>query len=102
MEEDAEFLAIVRETFSNIDEVLQLSTAHITRDTADRLQEWSLPELAYEELGEYGWFFYARVGHEDAPEDLKKLLELADTLECRFLILDRDCETLDSMEVYEW
>ena len=98
----------------DISKVLTLSTAHITEETAKRLErdpdDNNLGLCVYDKSG-YGFYIDIRtvdgcLPHEymadDFPKDLYKCIYLAHELGCKTLCLDCDGETTDVLETYDW
>lgn len=106
-----------------IHKMLTLSTAHITPETANQLDEYlgyfaeedpnhrpaEEPEQQFEGLAvypkaEYGWFIY--IGHADGaeglPADLAYLIGFTQQQGCLWLCLDRDGDVVDDLISYEW
>lgn len=101
-----------------ITNMLTLSTAHITKETADKLnhdcepiapEDYNLHSFCWE-LGIscysksiYGWFLWIdRANHEAAPEDLRLCMKFALDNGCEWLCLDCDGLVEDSLPTYEW
>ena len=96
----------------DITRVLNLSTAHITQDTADTLARCALnndyiPLCSVYERGEYGWYVY--IDDSDDPNFIPD--ELSDIRDCIIFALkhdincicfDRDADTVIGLPVYNW
>ena len=85
-----------------ISKVLTLATSHITLETNDWLSdehECSLPCYPTE----YGFFVFVP-GYEShtIPSDLRSICELATKLGCDWVQLDRDANTIDELQKYNW
>lgn len=99
-----------------ITKMLTISTAHISRGTANFLHEVcknsDLSKLiVYDEslkyndcTEEYGWFIYCNVDLPDldVPEDLLKAMCFTRDNNCDWLCLDRDAKSVDGLDKYEW
>lgn len=87
---------------------LDISTAHITRET-DEYLKWEM-ESEYGNLivnkKECGYFICVPYNIDDIemhiPTDLVKCLGLAKKHGCNWLVLDCDAEIIDELETYEW
>lgn len=92
-----------------IHKMLVLSTAHVMSSTADELEfgetkaDWK-PAFTREE----GWVFYVPGAsaddsrYNDAPNDIRMLIEFARDQGVQWLMFDSDGPTVDNLEVYEW
>ena len=106
-----------------ISRMLTVSTAHITKETADFIDEackdcMSSPLIVYKKAetmnigngdyytDNYGWFIYCNVCKPglNIPKDLMMLMCFTTDSGCDWLCLDRDGEVLDNpyLAVYEW
>ena len=89
-----------------ITKILTISTAHITKVTAELLDD-GVRDLSVYSKGEYGWFIFVPESdvinslHIMLP-DLMRLLQFAKDLGCEWLCLDRDGEVLEYFNTYEW
>lgn len=93
-----------------IQKMLDLSTAHITENTADALNEGYDFNLVIYPKAEYGWFIH--VPDEeffedeekvfDLPTDLVRLIDIARVKECTWIMLDRDGSIHDNLPTYIW
>lgn len=96
----------------DITRVLNLSTAHITKNTADTLDRCALnndyiPLCSVYEKGEYGWYVY--IDDSGEPDQIPD--ELSDIRDCIIFALkhditcicfDRDTDTVVGLPVYNW
>ena len=89
--------------------MLTLSTSHISKETAARLDDpdgFSLEcWLSIYNTQDYGWWIFvdsANVYAEDMPDDLKACILLADANACEWLCLDCDGEILETLPTYDW
>jgi len=89
--------------------VADISTAHITREDAARLDQEAIghPPVRYP-LGEYGWLINVEpsdwvtmkeLGYSDA---LLAILMRCKKENCSFLRLDRDGPTVEGLTVFDW
>lgn len=105
-----------------ISKMLTVSTAHITKGTADFIDEAckdciSSPLIVYKKSAnvntkndhftdDYGWFIYCNVCKPglNIPKDLLKIMCFTTDSKCDWLCLDRDGEVLDNpyLDIYEW
>lgn len=95
----------------DITKVLNLSTAHITKNTAETLGRCALsndyiPLCSVYEKGEYGWYVYI-----DSNDPNLIPNELSDIRDCIIFALkhnitcicfDRDADTVVGLPVYNW
>lgn len=90
-----------------IDRMLVCSTAHITPEDNQALFDETTDLVVYE-MGEYGWLIMARpidnmasdtLTHSDT---LENLLAYARKLECDWLRLDCDADTIEGLPRFEW
>lgn len=92
-----------------ITKCFEISTAHISEETAAKIQhEVELNEMmlsVYEKDG-YGWWIY--LGNIDSmsvwriPDDLLNLICLAIKNGCDWLCLDRDAEIIEELTTFDW
>lgn len=99
-----------------ISKMLTISTAHITKETAEFIdnvcEDGGLSKLiVYDKVAkyidcteEYGWFIYCNVDLPDlnVPKDLLKVMCFTRDSNCDWLCLDRDGEVIDELDEYEW
>lgn len=91
---------------------LQLSTAHISRETAkwiERcLEEFDVPDLIIYEKQTYGWFILVPNPVDsperlsDVPDDLRRVIEYAIKHECYWVVLDCDADCTSELPEFEW
>lgn len=93
-----------------ITKMLTLSTAHITEDTANKLDrdpnDNNLGLCVYPK-SDYGWFIYVNVisyktSNHGLPEDLYNCLIFAHELGCDILCFDCDGPIEPFLPTYEW
>lgn len=90
-----------------IHNVLTLSTSHVTETTAKILnsipcEQWS--SVCGGPFGSYGWFMYAP--EEDfegtIPPELMRVFKYARSVGCKYVLFDRDANTVDQLPAFEW
>ena len=92
--------------------MITISTAHISEDTACRLNVASLTNdmfslVIYAKEG-YGWFISWNGNDEDwrddetIPNDLRKCIEYAIKHSCQWLCLDCDGIEANELPIYDW
>lgn len=85
--------------------MLVLSTAHVTKETADLLDLDEIEGLVVYDKGGYGWFIVVTDYDDDTtniPDDLEKILAYAKSKGCDWLALDRDGEINNNLPTYVW
>ena len=95
-----------------ITKMITLSTAHISEETARKLERDIKHGTNYVPLpvfnkAEYGWFIcissYLEMLNEiELPEDLKACCLLATENDCEWLCLDCDGIIVPDLSIYEW
>jgi hypothetical protein len=96
-----------------IEKMLTVSVAHITQETAKRLDAATnetsgvVEYLVAYRKNDYGWFVYAdedyvRQFKRDIPADLYALMMLAAKNDCTWLCLDCDGDEVDGLPTYDW
>lgn len=81
---------------------LCLSTAHIAESTARHLDNGDLDIFLVGE-NEYSYTLYSEFDPEDdIPIDLRRVLEYAQSHDCRFVYLDCDEDITPDLPTYEW
>ena len=100
----------------DITKMLNISTVHITKETAELLDEVCKNSrlsnlIIYDKFvnydwctEHYGWFIYCDVNFADlkAPKDLIKVMCFAKDMGCDWLCIDRDYDVTDGLDIYEW
>ena len=86
--------------------IMELSTAHITPATAKLLDECAINSISYF-IREYGYFLSTMHLNEDnmhdCPDDLKQCIRYAQDNECTWLLLDGDVDPMpEDLPVYDW
>lgn len=86
-----------------VQKMLVLSTAHISRETALYLDNYQ--SIGYSK-DEYGWFI--PITDVDTqyrngwPDDLWAIRKFAIAHGCSWIMLDRDADTIDGLETWDW
>lgn len=81
---------------------LDLSTGHITNETANWLDTNPEGVIVYSKGG-YGWFIHVSEEFDDeVPKELVTVLEYARKKKCNWLVLDADGELIDELEHFDW
>ena len=90
------------DTGLEIDRMLTLSTAHVTKGTAALLDAGKVDLASYKT--EYGWFIHLPdfLSEYDIPSDLKACAKFAKKHGCIWLHFDRDADTVDELSKYGW
>ena len=88
-----------------ISKMITVSTGHISKETAELLENDNIYGLIVYQKDEYGWFIF--LSEEDdyyvsIPDELLKLIKFAKDLGCSWLCLDRDGDVLEYLEVFDW
>lgn len=88
-----------------ISKMLTLSTAHITKATADALND-GLQIVTFNK-GEYGWFWFLHLNAEpysleEISADLLTIVAHAQSLGCEWLCLDRAGPVNPNLPTWEW
>lgn len=89
-----------------IEEIMTLSTAHISKKVAKWLETEQDSLIVYPKA-EYGWFILVDNDDDDimrnVPDELAILIKFAVDNHCNWLCLDADGELLkDVFATYEW
>jgi hypothetical protein len=89
--------------------VITISTAHVSKETASRLDD--ADGFSYEcwlsiyNKQDYGWWILvdsADLEADDMPDDLAACICLARKYDCEWLCLDCDAEVLETLPTYDW
>lgn len=85
---------------------LDISTAHVSRATADKMDAGETVGVTYYKLS-YGWLVYVSdPEHEDPtdpiPEELARALTLARANNCDYIMFDADAERIHQLPEFEW
>ena len=87
----------------NIQNIIDISTAHIPEHTAKALTYKSITELVYESWSDYGWVIW--VGADYADEEHKELNDIIKYCQRHgidYLKLDCDGDTVEEFPTFEW
>ena len=85
---------------------LDLSTAHLHPDTRELLDHNTGPSTVYPHPNGYGWFIYVPddpatpFGSFKPLPDLQAAVDLARTLDCAYLLFDRDGPLIHGLPVF--
>ena len=82
--------------------VAVISTAHLTPETANMLNEGSMNPTTAPTPTRYGWLVITNIVDKATPPDLQKLLDWARKQGCLYLMLDCDADTVDALPQYDW
>lgn len=91
-------------------QMLDVSTAHITEDTATWLKEVGVegpsPIIVYEKA-EYGWLIHVpdewdKGQANNTPGDLLAIITYAKAKGCLWIMLDCDANVTEDLPEYEW
>ena len=107
--------AMYRDDPPQVRKILDISTSHVSEKTAQLLEEMGIdaelvgdrPRLITHRKGDYGWLVYVPSEHSGEtdpgfPSDLRACMEHARSLECDWIMFDRDGVTIDALPTYEW
>jgi hypothetical protein len=104
----------------NVERMLTISTAHVSKATAAWLNEvletWAdkktpeIPSVSVYGHGSYGWQInvpteegsWEEIVKSAAPTDLVACMAAARNRGCYWLLLDADAEQLDDLTTYDW
>lgn len=92
-----------------ISKMLTVSTAHISKETAELLENETKDLVVYKKEN-YGWFIHVLSldwendleDYLNIPYDLKNILCFTINNGCEWLCLDRDGEIINDLNVYDW
>lgn len=83
--------------------MMDLSTSHLTKETADHLTEAHKNKSIYCAPHEFGWFVYVEEDVDpDMPSDLEKIFDYARKNRCSWIKFDCDAAVDEELPVYEW
>ncbi|PFV35749.1 hypothetical protein [Bacillus thuringiensis] len=88
-----------------ITKVLELSTKHICEDTVALLDNILTSQIAAYQKEEFGWFIYVSSEENEntnIPDDLSTIISFARLNNCSWVMLDRDCDTIDELPIFDW
>ncbi len=87
--------------------MLELSTSHLTSETAELLARkedkagCTMLPVYYDKTG-CGWFVYAIDPPDGIPSDLAEVLAFARGAGCVWVMFDCDVEPIDGLKTYQW
>lgn len=82
---------------------LDISTAHVTRETARRYDDGEGPHMVAS--GEYGWLLHVPEPDGEAdglPGDIAAVFACARRNGCDMVLFDRDATVIDELPSYDW
>jgi hypothetical protein len=82
--------------------MLTLSTAHITPETGEFLNDPADPFLVVYKKIQFGWFMCLNQSMPHLPKDLADIINFAKNNECTCICLDRDGEEVSQLPIYNW
>jgi len=86
--------------------MMDLSTAHITKETDAYLQEQALADVGPESIvyAKGRWGYIVHIGEDTAslPDDLASLIKLCQSEGCSWLVLDADGPIVDDLPTWDW
>ena len=90
--------------------MLALSTAHVTKDTADMMNKDSIDGVMLYNKGDYGWFVHIpdsgldfnELENGECPADLYRCMKYARDNGFDWIMFDCDVEVISEMPEYEW
>ena len=83
--------------------MLDLSTAHISKETNDKLERDDVNGALYVIPHHYGYFVYVPDDEEpETPKDLHEIFNLARSKKCTWLKLDCDAVEYKELPTYDW
>jgi len=80
-----------------IHKTLVMSTAHISEKALNNLDGW--PVIM---SNDHTLRIYVQANQDGLPEEVSKLLDYADNLDCDYLLLDSDGPFYPDLKVYDW
>ena len=89
----------------NISKILNASTAHISQRTGWWLEEHEDSDYVIYDKDYYGWFISCTDLDEledDIPEDLMRVMRVAEANGCDWLNLDGACPIIEGLKTYDW
>ena len=87
--------------------MLDMSTAHLSSDTRERLDKLDIEGVLYYPKGPWGWFVNVPTGHDapeitdEVPADLKRCMHFAQNLNKEWIMFDCDGVIVDGLLAYE-
>ena len=103
---------VLTEECPQIEPMLAISTAHISKETAERLTNLSIEGVTAYYHDNHGWLIVVpdTVGwsglEENVPllvhDDLYQCMKMAQARGCCWLLLDSDAAEIEGLDTYEW
>lgn len=93
---------------TNYSKMMNLSTAHISEETAIWLQEGNHPSLIFYTKSVYGFWIMVPPEQEDwgnisdVPDELRTILHYANEHCCAWFMLDYDYDQVDGLPTFDW
>lgn len=83
--------------------MIVLSTAHVSEQTADALNQEGFPDIIHEKI-RFGWLILYDDHYKEygMPEDIYALMEVAQKYNARWIMLDRDASESHEIRTYDW
>ena len=85
-------------THPTIVKMLDLSTGHVSAETAARLDAGNFGYVK----GEYGWIVPTLRLSNEVPDDLAKVMAYARDLDCSWIMFDRDADIIPDLPTFDW
>ena len=87
--------------------MLALSTAHVTLETSNLMDNKNIKSVILYDKDNVGWFVYVPESCDfdaldDCPEELRKCLTFARDNDFNWIMFDCDVDTIDELPSYEW
>ena len=79
-----------------IRKTLELSTAHLSTHTAQRMSLFSMVRH------EFGWLVSVDTTGDTYPNDLHACMVLAESNGCDYILFDSDVEPIEDLPTYDW
>jgi hypothetical protein len=84
---------------------LVLSTGHVTKETADRLNGPDDNDKPNGYMGDwlcYGWIIWSDAERQEIPDDLWRCMKFAQSIDCEYIRFDCDGDTVEFLPTWEW
>jgi len=83
--------------------MLDISTAHVSKETNDKLEKDDVNGALYVIPHHYGYFVYVPEDSEpETPKDLQALFDFAKSKNCSWIKLDCDAVEYKELPTYNW
>lgn len=87
----------------NIQNIIDINTAHIPEHTARALTYKSITKLVYEPWGEYGWVIWISADYADEEhKELNDIIKYCQEHGIDYLKLDCDADVVEEFPTFEW